>query len=90
MRKSLCGAQVAGGVDVSGEQEKEISFLEALTWNRCGNKKCLEGERKNLNGEESYLPRKKILGSFTKFTEQLTSIPSLYLLCAPQLASRII
>lgn len=64
---NLCGAQAAGGVEVSGEQEEEVSFIGVLIQNRCGHKKCLEGERKNSNGEESYLPR-KILGSFTKFT----------------------
>lgn len=31
--------EIAGGVEVSGEQEKEISFVEALAWNRGGNKK---------------------------------------------------
>lgn len=29
--KSLCGAHVAGGMEVSGEQEKEVSFVETLT-----------------------------------------------------------
>lgn len=91
MRKgNLCVAPAAVGVEVFGEQEKEVSFVEPLTHNRCGGKKCLEGERENLNGEESYLPR-RILGSFSKFTEQWSEgpIPSLYLLCAPKFAGRI-
>lgn len=73
---------------MSGQQEKEVSFVETFTQNRCYNKKCLEDERKHLNGGESYLPR-KILRSFTKFMEKWSSLLSLYLLCAPKLASRI-
>ena len=29
-RSSLCGTQAAGGMEMSGEQEEEVSFEEAL------------------------------------------------------------
>lgn len=51
-RRCLCGTQAAGGMEMSGEQEEEVSLQKALAWNRCGDKKCLEGERDNLNGDE--------------------------------------